>query len=143
MGQITEAYIRKEIEQDYKDFYSKRYDGYIPPNIVEKMRTSLFGMCPRNFQAPPVLLKTIIGKKDEDLSFVDMGTIVNTIFNVPLNFLHETLEEGLDYTELLYKMQEDFNQRVEAFNKSEERKQKRLMDLGGLTNAIQMPSIKN
>src|ERR1700741_3859174 len=102
MGQITEAYIREEIQKDYNNFYSKRYDGYIPPNIVEFMRTGLFGMCPRNFQGPPSLLKTIISKKDEDLLFLDIGTIVNTIFNVPLNFLHETLEEGLDYTELLY-----------------------------------------
>jgi len=62
---------------------------------------------------------------------------------VPLNFLHETLEEGLDYTEQLYRMQEEFNQRVDAFNKSEEKKQKRLLELGGLTNAIQMPQIKN
>ena len=143
MTRITEAYIKEIVTKDYNDFYNKVYDGYIPPGIMEKMREGLFGSRPIDFQGPPELLKALIRKKDEDLQYVDMGVVVNTIFYIPLSIIHSDLDSGLDYTALLYRMKDEFNARSEKFNETMKRKQQKLMELGGLSKAIQMPSIKN
>lgn len=140
---MTEKDIQDSIQVDYTRFNDHPYEGIIPEGLIEKFKIAIMASSPVMHNYKTDKLKEMIQKREVDLNVRDVGMIVNLIFQIPLDHLCDSIEEGLEYLSQLEQLRNEYNKNVEKFQKSMERKRTRLYELAGLSNSIKMPSIKN
>jgi hypothetical protein len=130
--------IEEIINKASQEFWQKIYDGFIPDNLMDNFKAALLATRPTELPAGAGALKQIIDKKEYEITFIEMGTIINGIFKLPIGVLSDDVHEALTYTEQLGKMSYDFNQKVDEFNKQLKKKHHKLMDIAGLTQSATM-----
>lgn len=140
----SESQIAEQIQRDAQTFMEKPYDGlFIPEGLIDKFKVAIMTIPPQAHNYNLKKLKEVAAKKEYDLNFLEVGMIVNLIFQIPFERLYITVEEGLDYTIQLEELRNEYNQKVNEENKKLEKKRTRLLELSGITKSIAMPAIKN
>lgn len=130
--------IDRMINEQSEAFWKKTYDGFIPDNLMENFKASLRATQPTELPAAAGALKQIIDKKEYEITFIEMGTIINGIFKMPIGVLSDDVHEALTYTEQLAKMSYDYNQKVAKFNDELKKRHQKLMEMAGLTKSAVM-----
>lgn len=139
------------IQNDYDKFWARRFDypKGVPFEFVSKFRYFISNAPYLNhegksaWQCSPTVASRIVGKVDEDLSFVEVGIIVNVLLGMPLGYFFDTPEQVISYVEELLDVRNYWNQKVERLNKEMTDKQARMMNLSGNTNAVNFNNKKN
>ncbi len=132
---MTPQDIDRMINEQSEGFWKKIYDGFIPDNLMDNFKAALLATRPTELPAAAAALKGIIDKKEYEITFIEMGTIINGIFKLPIGVLSNDVHEALTYTEQLAKMSYDYNQRVEKFNNELKKRHQNLMQMAGLTQS--------
>ena len=134
----TENEISEQIQSDYNRFWFSQYDAELPTGFINKFREALMFQNAISLKGNPTVLKEIIGMKEEDLKFVHVGIICNTIFSTPFNAIFFSPEEALDAVIEYKEIEKEFNKLVEIKTKDIERKRARLLGLSGITKSISL-----
>lgn len=135
--------IEKQIQGDYNKFWYSVYDAALPSDIMYKFRQAIMFQNVQQLQGNPKVLLELLGTKEEDLKFVHVGIILNTLFGIPFNTIFESPEEALTAVIEFKEIEIDFNKMVQKRTQEIERKRARLLELGGITgNTIPLNGIK-
>lgn len=109
--------IEKQIEGEYAKFQQSFFLGTVPKDLIENFKKAILDMAPNRHQLHTKTIKTIIGKKTNELTYVELGMVVNTILAAPLFTLSEDLTSALIKLEKIETVRNDYNlavQRKEA-----------------------------
>lgn len=135
--------IDEQIKNDLNRFWQSRYDAHIPSGLIYRFRTALMFHNARSLQGSIPVMRELIAAKEEDLSFLQIGIIINTIFNVPFDAMYDSPEQAFDALEELHEIELEYNERVEKNAKTLERKRNKLMEIAGHgRNSIPLNGIK-
>ena len=139
----SESEINQQIEGDYNKFWFSVYDDLLPSSVMYRYRQAVMFQNATNLQAAPTVLRELLDTKEEDLKFVHVGIILNTIFSTPFNAIYDSPEEALEAVIEFKQIEVKFNKSVEKRAQELERKRARLMELGGITGkTISLNGIK-
>lgn len=129
----SEAQIQEQIAGDYNKFWFSVYDAELPASVMYRFRMAVMFQNATTLQATPQVLRELINTKEEDLKFVHVGIMLNTIFTTPFNAIYESPEEALDAVIEFKEIEVAFNKVVHKRSQEIERKRARLMELSGIT----------
>ncbi len=129
----SEKEIDEQITRDYNKFWYSVYDKELPSAVMYKFREAMMFQNVKTLQAAPKVLQELIGTKEEDLKFVHVGIIINTLFNTPFNAIFGSPEEAMDAVIEYKEIEIEFNELVNKRSQELERKRQRLMELSGIT----------
>lgn len=140
---MTEKDIKESMNASYEQFNNHAYEGFIPDGLIEKFRVAFMTVPPKAHGLKAAKVAEIAKLREVDLTMIDVGCIVNLLYMCAPATFCVTFEEAVEYVEQLSKVHNEYNYKVEQFQKSMQRKEMHLRRLAGLDGAIQMPSIKN
>lgn len=141
----TEREIDLQIGKEYNEFYTRIYDGLtpIPEFTVKLFATALMCVAPAAHQIHGDKMKLLISKKIEELTWVEVGKMMNVITEVPFYLLYEDLEDALNKTMQMEQFQLYYNATVADLDSKMKKKKSSLMNLGGVNrSSITMPIAK-
>lgn len=125
--------IDAQVQNDYNRFWNSVYDAVLPSGIMYLFRQAIMHHNARSLQGNPKVLRDLLDTKEEDLKFVHVGIILNTIFPVPFNAIFDSPEQALDALIEYKEIEVAFNKLVDKRAQELERKRARLMELSGIT----------
>ena len=129
----SEKEIDEQIQRDYNKFWYSVYDKELPSAVMYKFREAMMFQNVKTLQAAPKVLQELIGTKEEDLKFVHVGIILNTLFATPFNAIFDSPEQAMDAVLEYKEIEIEFNELVNKRSQELERKRQRLMELSGIT----------
>lgn len=129
----TEKEISEQIDRDYNKFWYSTYDAALPTDIMYKFRQAIMFQNVQQLQGNPQVLRDLLDTKEEDLKFVHVGIIINTLFSIPFNTIYDSPEQALESVIELKQIEVEFNKLVHKRTQEIERKRARLLELGGIT----------
>ncbi len=139
---MTEKEVLQMIQKDFDNFWNRRFDypSGLPFEFVSKFRHLILNIPYLNHEGKPSwqpkLAKKIIAKADEDLTYGEVGTIINIILGSPQAFHFDDPNEAIDYVMELMEVKNYYNEKVALLNQQLGEKQRRMMEQAGLTKAI-------
>jgi hypothetical protein len=107
------------------------YDAELPPSIIYRFRQAVMFSTVKTLQASPQVLLDLLSAKEEDLKFVHVGIIINTVFSSPFNAIFDSPEEALNAVIEFKEIEMEFNKAVEKRSQELERKRQKLMEISG------------
>lgn len=128
---MKENEIEKRIQKDYSEFYSQKYEGKLPSNIISFFVRALFVLAPNVHQIRASKIKELSEKKPDGLTNLEVGVVVNTILSAPLDKIYKDFDEALSVHSELEKVKDEYNAVVDKLNDTLARKKKTLYNLSG------------
>lgn len=129
----SEKEIHEQIDRDYKKFWYSVYDAELPSAVIYKFKQAIMFQTATSLQAAAPVLKELLNTKEEDLKFVHVGIILNTIFSTPFNAIFDSPEEAMDAVIEFKEIEMQYNDAVQKRSQELERKRVRLLEIGGIT----------
>lgn len=129
----TEKEISEQIDRDYNKFWYSAYDAALPSDMMYKFRQAIMFQNVQQLQGNPQVLRDLLDTKEEDLKFVHVGIIINTLFSIPFNTIYDSPEQALEAVMELKQIEIEFNKLVQKRTQEIERKRAGLLELGGIT----------
>jgi hypothetical protein len=123
--------IDAQIKNDYDKFWFSVYDAELPASIIYRFRMAIMFSTVKTLQASPQVLLDLLSAKEEDLKFVHVGIIINTVFSSPFNAIFDSPEEALNSVIEFKEIEVQFNKAVEKRSQELERKRQKLMEIAG------------
>lgn len=140
----TEQDIMEQVEREFDKFRNKLYDGPLPDGCLEKFKFAIFNLPWRAHGYNFAKVKTIIAKTfPSELTWLEVGMVLNLIAEVPYANFFDTLEEALEYHIKASEIMSDYNQVANAKSEEMEKYRKRLLTMSGITKDIGNKSRKN
>lgn len=132
--------IEKQIETELATFNLSLYFGSLPKDFLANFKKALIAVAPNTHQIRVKLLKEIVKKKENELTFMEVGMCINVIQSAPLHILSDHLETAL---EKLRKIEEVRLQWNDARNRKEQELINKKQSMIKLAGAGGNGSIKN
>lgn len=136
----------EQIQADYDRFYNAIYNGKVPVplNFVELFKKGIMEMSSFSHKIFASKIKVIASKLPGELTNGDVSLVIKVISNVEQKYFYSSFKESVEDTIVIQKFTLCYNQHVEDFQKEQEMKRVRLLDLatGGvpsLSNRIIQP----
>lgn len=136
------AEIDSQIQNDYNRFYSSVFDGELPHDLLERFKKALMALAPASTKYNSEAVKKIINKRANELSFIDVGLIINGIFAVPFEKIYSDIDEAIDKNIELELIREKYNKSVEDIKEKLTKKKNTLMKLSGVNNSVVFQPLK-
>ncbi len=137
---MTVQEVEKLIETDLATFNLSKYFGTLPKDFVALFKKALLEIPHSAHQLKVRIMKDIIKKKETELSFMEVGMIINVIQAAPLYVLSDNLEAAINKFEKIEEIRVAWNA---SRNKKEQellQKKSTMMQLVGGNGAIRMMS---
>lgn len=130
----TQREIDEQIQKDYNALYLRPYDGEIalPIDLIERYKRALMGIAPSTHQTHASRMKEMITKPMNELTWVEVGAIINIIQSVPFKEMYDSIEEALEKVQYLEIFRVGYNNTIAALDKKMVIKKKKLMEISGL-----------
>lgn len=138
----SEREIDQQINNDLNRFYSSVFDGELPDDLLDRFKKSLMALAPASTKYNSEAVKKIISKRVNELSFMDVGLIINAVFAVPFEKVYNSIEEAIDKNMELELIREKYNKSVDDMQQSLTKKKNTLMKLSGITHSVPFKPIK-
>ena len=140
----NEEDINNRIAKEYQRFNNMVYDKALPFGLVEKFRRAIMLIPQTSHKLDLPTLRTIVGKSDEKLTWLEVGIVINTIIAIPYDIYFSEPEEALDYFIELKDTMAEYNARVQAKQKELEGSRERQLNMSGVVrnNTIPLNGIK-
>lgn len=132
---VTMQDIEARINRKKSAFYEKRYDGKILPEFMEIFKKAIMRVVPSRYQIRSEGVKKIINKPIDELSFLEVGFMLNIIKDLPFAEYNSNLDEALANNEIVVSIFASYNSLVEKMVRELEVEKATSMKLAGLTNA--------
>lgn len=129
----SEKEIQDQIARDYNKFWYSAYDAELPSSLMYRFRQAIMFQNTVSLQAAAPVMKELLNTKEEDLKFVHVGIIFNTLFSTPFNAIFDSPEEAMDAVIEFKEFEMKYNEVVQKRTQEIERKRVRLLELGGIT----------
>lgn len=137
----TTEQIEEQIQkQDIEPYLNKVYDGFVSEEIIEQFKIAMMFIPITAHKYSMKDVRTISGKRPEEVTNRELGMIINVIYAVPFASMYQTLDEGIDKTMAFDKIRAEYNKNSAAFERKVQAKRKRLLSLGGVGNSHDMGS---
>lgn len=131
----TEQDINQQLHRDVEAHNGKIYDGFLPDNFMASFKEALMDIPPGVHQLSMEYVESVIAKRNDEVSVLDVGTIINLIYMCPFRKIYSTLEEAIKTTKEFDRVRDEYNKKTEEFNKSMARKRKKLLEIAGIKSA--------
>lgn len=131
---MSEQEINQQIAQEYQKFNTAKYPGELPKNLMVYFKKALLVVSPNTHKMTVSVLNSIVCKKQNDLNFLEVGSIVNVILEAPLSILNEDLNAALKILEEVENTRIDFNLKIKEAQERLNEKRANLVNLSGLNN---------
>lgn len=149
MSNLTVEQIEATIQAEYSKYYNSPFlleDGtQLPSDLTDIFKTAIKKISPQLHQVYAKKIREIINKRLEDLTFLEVGMMVNVILGIELERLYPNLEleEMLDKHEYFEKIQISYNKQVDDLNIRLKSRKLSLMEIGGFTkNTHRLSTVK-
>lgn len=140
---MTEKDVDQQIGKEYNAFYTSVYDGIIaaPEDLIERFKKALFYIAPAAHQIYGRKMKELVDKEIKNLTWVEVGVLMNTISEVPFHYLYTNLEEAIDKVMYMEEFKVEYSRVVSELDAKMRKKKEVLMSLGGSNNgaSVKMP----
>lgn len=130
--QVTVHQIDARIQKKYADFYNKRYDGMLPDNLIETFKKAVMHIDITKFQIIPKGVKNMIEMPIDELTFFNVGFMLNIVMAVPFATIYDTLDEALEKHQKNVDIMKEYNAKVDTLNKQLKVERSTSMRLAGL-----------
>lgn len=152
---MKEQEVLQMIQNDFKKFWERRYDNPkgIPYDLIGKFRLLLLhvpytvigkdGQPASGWGCSVTVARKIAAKQPEDLTFLEIGIVINLVIHNAMAMHFDILEQAFDYIEECEELKTDFNKRVDLCNQQLANKQQMMLKLSGHTNAANFNGKKN
>lgn len=81
---MTTQQIEQQIQDEYKKFQTAKFEETLPKGIIEKFKKAIKSVAPNSHQLHPKTIRDIVGKKEKDLTNLEVGFIIKAIIDTPL-----------------------------------------------------------
>lgn len=135
---LTQAQIEEQLENDRIQFGDKIYDGFTHESLMSMFKKAMMRIPPGQHGLKMSYIQKLIVKKEDELSFMDVGNMINFIYAMPFNALYETLEEGIENTLIFDNVRADYNKLSQKFEGAQQRKKIKLYEIAGIGKSTPM-----
>ncbi len=129
---MTEQQINKQIQQDWTEFQSSKFEGNLPKDFMKKVKLAVMAVPPFAHKFQIAQLEGMIRRGEDEMTIVDVEVAVKLLLNVaPKELYHNVydfLAEHEEIEEIALVISAMNSQQQEKLNK----KKKSLMNLGGV-----------
>lgn len=139
----TEQEINDRITKEYLRFNNMVYDGPRPYGLVDKFRRAIMLIPQTSHKLDLPTLKKIISKSDDQLTWLEIGIVINTIIAIPYEVYFPEPEEALDYFIELKETMVEYNERVSKKQKELEGSRERQLKMSGVVRPMNGKNLKN
>lgn len=137
MINATAQEIDRQLAQEALAFNSKLYDGRpLPEDIIQKVRQGIMVLGCKGAGEQASAMKALIAKNVTDLSWMEVGWVVNFVQNIPYERVFDTVEEALDYHINLGQIQKEYNEVTMQLEKELNQKRQMKYKLAGLKLSV-------
>ena len=133
---MTPQQIDEEIAKETIAFNNKVYDGpALPEDILEKFSAGIM----RGGTDRPELIKSIISKEVDELTWMEVGMVINYVKSLPFEINFDSLPEALEYLIALGKITTAYNEVCNKVDEDLMKKRELKYKLAGIGNGISAP----
>lgn len=131
----TKRDIDEQIQKEYNIFYTAVYDGSIavPSDLTQRFRKALMAIAPNLHQIHANRMRELIDKPANELTWVQVGAVINVSQAVPFRDVYDDLDEAIEKTQRLEILRVGYNSTVAALDKKMATKKKKLQELAGIS----------
>lgn len=126
---LTAQQIDQQIKDERTAHLNSVYPKPIPKGFVSLFRDAIFTMPPNDHQIHAAVIKSIIAKKEHELTFGEVGGMQNLIVRTPLSYLYPTIEDALKHYEQIEKLVIEYNMDNADYEKGLNKKRNSLTNL--------------
>ncbi len=131
--------IEQKIKNESEAFNNKRYDGpALPEDIMHLFIKGSMQTAPSD----PYWMREIVKKEFYELTWKEVGIIINFLKKLPYSFFFEDIHDGIDFHIKLMELTANYNEIMAELTAELEQKKDRLLKLSGGSNGI-IKSLKN
>lgn len=131
MSFIDEKEIARQLAEDEERWNNAIYDGFLPKLFLDYFKKGLMVLPPAQHKYNMQLVKTMIGKKPDEVTNLEIGLMINIIYHCPFKEIYDSIEQAVDITMEFDKVRDEYNQKVSAIEGALTRKRNRLHELAG------------
>ncbi len=135
----TEKDIQEQIRKDIDAHSNSVYDGSLPDSFREGFKQSLMFIAPANHRYNMGFIKTLVSKKADEVTVMEVGIMINLIFSTPWYLIYKNVEEGIDTTIEYEKVKDEYNAKSTEFERKISLKKRKLMEIAGLGEGKTVP----
>lgn len=121
-----------ELSRDYEAFNLNPYTGFIPDGLMEKFLVAFFTHPPSKHEIKPEYANLLVKKKERDLNHLDVGLVINVLFDTPFEKLHITMDDALEFHSQCYRAKLEYNKIGYEFQLKMGKKKETLEKIYGL-----------
>ena len=140
----TQKDIDEQIRKDVRIFNDKIYDGYPipePDKLMSRFRRAVRSVSNEKTTHNLAYVKTLAKKRPDELSFVEVGMIVNVIFMAKPSDVFDSFDEYVDVGAELQNLNVEYNKAIKEMEEKMKKKHATLSSLAGITgNSTQFKS---
>lgn len=126
--------INSQIEREFEKFRNKVYDGELPYGLIEKFKVGLMMSSAGQHKYNLQKVKEIIAKAENDLTWLEVGMVINFVTEIPWERIYDSLEEAINYNIELSDFMVEYNKVIGRKNNELEKMRTRLLNLSGINN---------
>lgn len=129
---LNQRKVDEQINEERNKFYHGVYNGEvaIPENIQEVFSKAIFsGVRPQDHQIHVASLRRITTKPTNELTNVEIGSMINVILSTVFDKIYPDMETALESHEHIQKFVMYYNEVVSKFNEALDKKRKSLMSI--------------
>lgn len=134
----TENEINEQINRDVDAYNHKIYDGFIPTGFMDKFKKALMVTPVGTHQFNMDFIKRLIAKREDEVTVIEVGMIINLLFLTPPHMIFDSLEEYIDTIIEFSKLSDEYNKKNKEFENKIIMKRERLLKLSGVINSTPM-----
>lgn len=126
--------IEKQIENELLAFNLALYFGVLPKDFMDIFKRCLLEVSPMKHQIKTKALKELLPKKENKLTFLEVGMCINVILEAPMYVLGEKLDDAVEVLEKVEKIKFKWNEARAAKQDELIQKKQRMIQLAQGTN---------
>lgn len=126
--------IEKQIENELLAFNLALYFGVLPKDFMDLFKKCLLEVSPMKHQIKTKALKELLPKKENKLTFLEVGMCINVILEAPMYVLGEKLDDAVEVLEKIEKIKFKWNEARGAKHDELIQKKQRLIQLSQGSN---------
>lgn len=132
----TAADLQKQFVKEVNEFNAKVYDGNVPKNFMEIFKKAFMALPPSLHKYDMTFAKKLVSKRYNEISFLELGGMINMIYDTPFEKLYDSIEEGIDTTIEFDRLQDEYNKISRDFQAKMKEKYNRLAEICGIKGSV-------
>lgn len=130
--------IDRQIQKDVDNFNNSIFDGNLPSEVFDAYSKAVSKLSSRQFCKDYKIVKSILSKRIDELTIIEVGFLMNTIGDRPIEEFGLTLHASFELAEKINNLTASYNKITAEFEKKIIKKRSKLLELSGVNNSVKL-----